>query len=79
MRKTIKEWLESADKRGLYWAKAAIANSQDPQCGISGKALNGAACENLAEALVGAFYWANSPEGQDYWYRVMMQIDPNWL
>ena len=61
--KTITRWLNEAKEQGYEWADAAIKN-YDPEFSRDASAVN------LADAICGAFYWIESPEGDEYWAKI---------
>ena len=61
--KTILDWFEEARSAGHEWADAAIENCH--QFGTADMV-----DISLAEALLGAFDWAETPQGVNFWHAV---------
>ena len=61
--KTILERLNEAKEHGYYWADAAIRNYDPKFAEIQ-------VSDTLYNALDMAFEWQDSPEGEDFWYKI---------
>lgn len=62
--KTVLEWFEQAKKEGHPWVDAAIRNSNN----LKGKN------PDLATALAAAFVWKSSPEKDEYWRDIYLEL-----
>ena len=60
---TILEHFEKAKADGCEWADAAIRNTHPAILEFN-------ECENLKEALVGAFNFDKTPEGKNFWFSI---------
>ena len=70
MTKTIREWLQELDEE--HKDKALANFDKYIQNGVLSADTE---ADNLDEALLGAFYWDDTPEGLHYWMEVSESID----
>lgn len=61
--KTILEWFEEAKQNGAEWADEAISETRR----LRGEERLTVEKVSLREALLGAFSWCQSWQGEDYW------------
>jgi hypothetical protein len=62
--KTVMQWLQEAKEQGHPWADAAIANCVAPD----------AEKESMHRALLAAFIWDDSIQGNEYWRRIYREL-----
>ena len=70
--KTILEWFEQAKANGAEWADEAISETRR----LRGEERIEQKETSTKEALLGAFAWNESEQGNEYWKAILRSLPP---